>query len=63
MSETSFTIKCNNCGTERELKEGQHRVVGSIVFTMLSFLKAEDTVGMSCSRCDSNIVLGKRFGK
>ena len=63
MAESSFTIKCNNCGNERELKEGQHRVVGSIVFTMLSFRTEEDTVGMSCSRCDTNIVLGKRYGK
>lgn len=62
MEGASFTIKCNKCGNERELKEAQHRVEGSIQITMLA-LKEEDTVGFMCSKCDSDIVMGNRYGK
>lgn len=62
MERTSFTLKCNKCGNERELKEGQHRVGGSIQITMLTFVE-EDTVGLICSRCDADIIMGDRHAR
>jgi hypothetical protein len=55
MKEFSFTVQCNNCGTERIVKIGQGRVHSDMdIFSMYS-----GDVAIECMECPNRVEVSK----